>query len=168
LRWILNLGHDPRHLELRRLLPAQQRLSATITDLVDVSRAIRSLNFLLQNSANHKDRYTLERQGRRISERIEVLGNVGHPYLVNHPPIAAVLKLPMRSEHEFTHAFHLSQICTEALIPLLVRVMGDLCGLALSVEKDIPPKTTLPLSTLVVLSLCVSFSGAEIPPPSGL
>ncbi len=176
LRWISNRGNDPRHIELHRLFAAQQRLSAMITDLVDVSRAIRSLDFLLQNSANHQDRYTLERQGRRISERIEaasrrcieVLGNVGHPYLENHPPIAAVLRLPVRSDHEFTHAFHLSQICTEALIPLLVRVMGDLCGLALSVEKDIPSNATLSLSSPLVPSPGTSFSGTDIPPPSGL
>lgn len=93
---------------------------------------------------------------------------MGHPYLENHPPIAAVLRLPVRSDHEFTHAFYLSQICTEALIPRLVRVMGDLCGLALSVEKDIPSNATLPLSSPVVPSLWPSFSGTDIPPPSGL
>jgi Zn-dependent protease with chaperone function len=145
LRWIISQGQEPKTAQLHRLLTAQQRLGSLIPDLLQASRATRSLGLLFDNAANHNDGYTLQRQARAIAERIEVatnrciatLAEAAHPYLENHPPIASALRLPDRSDQEFARAYQLSQVCTEALIPLLVRIMGDLCGLALAAEKDL-------------------------------
>jgi Zn-dependent protease with chaperone function len=184
LRWALKVGDDALSQYLNRLLTAQDRLAGLLPEFLQASRAARSLDLLLQNSANHQDRFTLERQARQICERIEaatqrcltVLENATHPYLENHPPIARVLRQPERGNHEFARAHQLSQICTEALIPLLVRVMGDLCGLALRYEPEIPKDTVLDLPPVEAASRYAPPEGRELrvhsvsdlPPPTGL
>ncbi|MGV3660225.1 MAG: M48 family metalloprotease [Prosthecobacter sp.] len=135
---------------LDRLLAAQRALVAGVPEMMQASRASRSLQMIFDNSANHHDGYQLEREARAVAQRIEVaanhcvaaLGEAAHPYLGGHPPIAQALHLPDQKDNEWAKAFQLANVCTEALIPLLVRVMGDLCGLALEAEQEMRADTS--------------------------
>lgn len=145
LDWWRSHHEDETSLQqLGRLLTAQRALVAGVPDMMQASRASRSLQLLFDNAANHHDGHQLERQARAVAQRIEVatnqcmtmLGDAAHPYLGGHPPIAQALHLPDQKENEWGRAFQLANVCTEALVPLLIRVMGDLCGLALEAEQQ--------------------------------
>ena len=143
--WIANRTDASSCIHLDRLLDAQRPLATVVPGMMQASRDSRSLHLLFENASNHNDGITLERQLRTIAKRIEVaashciatLGDAAHPYLENHPPIAQVLHLPEKSANEWARANDLAKVCTEALIPLLVRIMGDLCGIALAAEKEL-------------------------------
>jgi Zn-dependent protease with chaperone function len=130
---------------IQHLLTAQNALAQVLPDLMHATRASRSLRLLFDNARNHHDGYALERHVKAVSQRIEVaanrcismLGDAAHPYLENRPPIAQVLNLPEKDENEYARAFKLANVCAEALIPLFVRLMGDLCGIALAAEKEL-------------------------------
>ncbi|WP_395746770.1 M48 family metallopeptidase [Prosthecobacter sp.] len=147
-----------RHLE--RLLVAQRALASGVPNMMQASRTSRSLQLLFDNAANHSNGYELERQARAVAQRIEVatsqcmttLGDAEHPYLSGHPPIAQALHLPDQKDNEWARAFQLANVCTEALVPLLVRIMGDLCGLALAAEKEMKAAAS-------------QFTPPEAPPP---
>lgn len=123
---------------LDRLLAAQRVLARLIPNVLQASRAKRSLELLFANAKNHNDGFTLDRQARAVAQRIEVaanhcvatLGNTLHPYQEGHPPLAQVLRLPDKGDNDFARAAQLADVCTEALVPLLVRVMGDLAAMA--------------------------------------
>lgn len=123
---------------LDRLLAAQRVLARLISNILQASRAKRSLELLFANAKNHRDGFTLDRQARAVAQRIEVaanhcvatLGSVPHPYQEGHPPLAEVLRLPDKGENDFARAAQLADVCTEALVPLLVRIMGDLAAMA--------------------------------------
>lgn len=142
--WRTHHAEDAAQQRLDRLLVAQRALAASVPHLMQASRAARSLQMLFDNAANHGDGATLEREARAVAQRIEVaanqciaaLGEAAHPYLGSHPPIAQALHLPDQKDNEWARAFQLANVCSEALIPLLVRIMGDLCGLALEAEKE--------------------------------
>jgi Zn-dependent protease with chaperone function len=123
---------------LDRLLAAQRVLARLISNVLQASRAKRSLELLFANAKNHNDGFTLDRQARAVAQRIEVaanhcvatLGSTLHPYQEGHPPLAQVLRLPDKGDNDFARAAQLADVCTEALVPLLVRVMGDLAAMA--------------------------------------
>ena len=123
---------------LDRLLAAQRVLARLIPNVLQASRAKRSLELLFANAKNHNDGFTLDRQARAVAQRIEVaanhcvatLGSTLHPYQEGHPPLAQVLRLPDKGDNDFARAAQLADVCTEALVPLLVRVMGDLAAMA--------------------------------------
>ncbi len=124
--------------ELDRLLAAQRVLARLIGNILQASRAKRSLELLFANARNHHDFFTLYHQARAVAQRIEVvanhcvatLGSVVHPYQEGHPPLAEVLRLPDEGDNEFARAAQLADVCTEALVTLLVRLMGDLAAMA--------------------------------------
>jgi hypothetical protein len=138
---------DAQACRLDRLLIAQQRLSQLVPDMMQAHRARRSLELLFGNASNHSDGSQLERKMREVAQRIEVaarhsigaLGDAAHPYLEGHPPIVKALHLPEDADNEWGRVFQLANVCTEALIPLLIRIMGDLCGLALAAELEPQP-----------------------------
>lgn len=123
---------------LDRLLAAQRVLARLIPNVLQASRAKRSLDLLFSNAKNHRDGFTLDRQARAVAQRIEVaanhcvatLGSTPHPYQDGHPPLAEVLRLPEKGDNDFARAAQLADVCTEALVPLLVRIMGDLAAMA--------------------------------------
>jgi Zn-dependent protease with chaperone function len=129
---------------LQHLITAQQRLSEVLPHLMQAQRATRSLDLLFNNAANHNDGVTLERIARGVAQRVSVavqqaistLGDTAHPYLEGHPPIAGALRLPEKGDNDFARAYKLSQVCSDALVPLLVRVTGDLCRVALAEESS--------------------------------
>ena len=133
-----------RALQLERWLTAQQALARMIPEMIFVHRARRALELMMNNSGNHNDVETLERQMREVGLRIEatvnrlltVLTEVPHPYLAGHPAIAASVHRPGPDDNEWSRPMKLADVCIDALIPLLVRLMGDLCGLALESEKE--------------------------------
>lgn len=137
---------------LDRLLTAQQRLSRLVPDMMQAHRARRSLELLFGNAGNHSDGQQLERKMREVAQRIEVaarhsisaLGDAEHPYLEGHPPIVKALHLPEDADNEWGRVFQLANVCTEALIPLLIRIMGDLCGLALAAKPAQQPAPSPP------------------------
>ncbi len=181
--WRYHHTEEASRIHLDRLLAAQRPLAKVVPDMMHASRASRSLQLLFDNAANHQDGHTLERQLRAVAQRIEVAANhcvatlsdATHPYLENHPRISEVLHLPAKSDNEWARAFQLANVCTEALIPLLVRIMGDLCGLALAAEKELqanpsrfqPPtaaaeeaKAPIPVATIP------TAPPSTLPPPS--
>jgi hypothetical protein len=125
---------------------AAQRLSEVLPHLMQAQRATRSLDLLFNNAANHNDGMMLERIARGVAQRVSVavqqaistLGDAAHPYLEGHPPIAGALRLPEKGDNDFARAYKLSQVCSDALVPLLVRVTGDLCKIALAEESFCP------------------------------
>ncbi|MCW0220546.1 MAG: hypothetical protein OJI67_19620, partial [Prosthecobacter sp.] len=146
LEWRLTHAEsEEQATHIRHLLTAQNALAQVLPDLMHATRASRSLRLLFDNARNHHDGYALERHVKAVSQRIEVaanrcismLGDAAHPYLENRPPIAQVLNLPEKDENEYARAFKLANVCAEALIPLFVRLMGDLCGIALAAEKEL-------------------------------
>ena len=140
--WLSHHADEASRQNLDRLLTAQRALVSGVPNMMQASRASSSLQMLFDNAANHANGHELERQARAVAQRIEVatnqcvtaLGTAEHPYLSGHPPIAQALHLPDKMDNEWARAFQLANVCTEALIPLLVRIMGDLCGLALEAE----------------------------------
>lgn len=141
--WRQRHAEDDQVGRLDRLLTAQQRLSKLLPDMMQAHRARRSLELLFNNASNHSDGPHLERKMRDVAQRIEVAGNhcitalgdAAHPYLEGHPPIVKALHLPEDADNEWGRVFQLANVCTEALIPLLIRITGDLCGLALAAEE---------------------------------
>lgn len=135
-----------RALRLDRWLAAQQSLARMLSEMMLVHRSRRALELMLNNSANHNDIETLKRQMREVGLRIEatvnrlltILAQVPHPYLAGHPAIAQTVHRPGPDDNEWARPLQLADVCTDALIPLLVRLMGDLCGLALEAEKEPP------------------------------
>ncbi len=132
---------------LQHVITAQQRLSEVLPHLMQAQRATRSLNVLFNNAANHNDGMMLERIARGVAQRVSVavqqaistLGDAAHPYMEGHPPIAGALRLPEKGDNDFAQAYKLSQVCSDALVPLLVRVTGDLCRVALAEESSGTP-----------------------------
>lgn len=137
-RWRVKHPEQDDLAGLERLLAAQRVLARLIEEILQASRANRSLELLFANAKNHRDGHTLERQARAVAKRIEVaanhcvatLGSVPHPYQEGHPPLAEVLRLPDKGDNDFARAAQLADVCTEALVPLLVRIMGDLAAKA--------------------------------------
>lgn len=137
-RWRVQHPEQDALAGLERLLAAQRVLARLIEEILQASRAKRSLELLFANAKNHRDGHTLERQARAVATRIEVaanhcvatLGSVPHPYQEGHPPLAEVLRLPDKGDNDFARAAQLADVCTEALVPLLVRIMGDLAAKA--------------------------------------
>lgn len=184
-RGLENLAPDQKP-RAAHLLAAQQALAAVISYLMLANTARRSLQLYFDNAANHPDGALLETQARKVAERIQVaarhavatLGDAAHPYLDGHPPIASVLHLPADGDHEFARAFKLAHVCTDALVPLFVRVMGDLCGLALEAEKQLatefPPEwkpaqetpAVTPTDSASAPGLSTPAAGLGLPPPS--
>jgi Zn-dependent protease with chaperone function len=142
-RWRADHPQPEDQERLDRLLNAQRSLARLVPDLLQTIRSRQSLELLFANINNHRDGTIFDRQARSISKRIELAANhcvtalsaVPHPYLDGHPPVSGVLHLPDAEAHPFAKAIQLATVCTDALIPLLVRVMGDLAALALD-EKE--------------------------------
>ncbi|MES2508234.1 MAG: M48 family metalloprotease [Verrucomicrobiota bacterium] len=175
-------------LRVEHLLAAQNALAQVLPDLMHAARSSRSLQLLFDNAANHHDGYALERYVKSVAQRIEVaanrcittLGDAAHPYLEEHPPIAQVLNLPEKGDNEYARAFKLAQVCSDALIPLFVRVMGDLSGIALAAEKELekadlpnpyaPENAAVPVAPVMAEAAsnlpAPGFSEAEIPAPT--
>jgi hypothetical protein len=132
---------------LQHVITAQQRLSEVLPHLMQAQRATRSLDLLFNNASNHNDGVMLERIARGVAQRVSVavqqaistLGDAAHPYMEGHPPIAGALRLPEKGDNDFARAYKLSQVCSDALVPLLVRVTGDLCRVALAEESTGTP-----------------------------
>lgn len=145
--WRQHHAEEAQVSRLDRLLNAQQRLSRLVPDMMQAHRARCSLELLFNNASNHSDGPHLERKMREVAHRIEVAGNhcisalgdAAHPYLEGHPQIVKALHLPEDADNEWGRVFQLANVCTEALIPLLIRIMGDLCGLALATEAEALP-----------------------------
>jgi Zn-dependent protease with chaperone function len=132
---------------LQHVITAQKRLSEVLPHLMQAQRATRSLDLLFNNASNHNDGVMLERIARGVAQRVSVavqqaistLGDAAHPYMEGHPPIAGALRLPEKGDNDFARAYKLSQVCSDALVPLLVRVTGDLCRVALAEESTGTP-----------------------------
>lgn len=136
--------------QLDRLLAVQRALARCVSEIMHAVRASRSLDLLFANAANHSDGALLEQHAKAVAQRVEVafkqcelaLAEVAHPYLDGHPPVLSTLRLPESGDDEFARAMKLAGVCSDALIPLFVRVLGDLCGLALAAEKSFAADAT--------------------------
>lgn len=148
--WRDRHGDDPgQSAQLERLLAAQRPLARITGEIMEASRASRSLELIFANSSGHQNGEKLYFHARTVAQRIETafrecmtaLENTAHPYLDGHPPVSGTLHVPEKADNEYARAVKLAQIGTEALIPLLVRIMGDLSGLALAAEKELAQDT---------------------------
>jgi hypothetical protein len=127
-----------------RLVAAQRVLTAAIPEIIQAKQNADSLEGIFNNAANHNDGPALERSAKGIVKQIEeavgrvltLVGETAHPYADGHPPISSSLHQPDEQANDYGRAFQMTSTCVEALIPMHMRVMGDLCGLALMAEKQ--------------------------------
>ncbi|WP_395752368.1 M48 family metallopeptidase [Prosthecobacter sp.] len=127
-----------------RLLVAQRVLAGMVSGLMLTSCTIHSLQVILGNAQHHPDGAELKRQALALVQRIDTAYNecklalsaIPHPYLPDHPPMSEVMILPDKLENEWDGAAQQIRIFTEVLVPLFIRIMGDLCGFVLEAEKE--------------------------------
>lgn len=145
LAWLDARPEETAERRARRahLLQVQRALAATVNDFQTARQACSSLNLIFANASSHADGAALERQAKAIAGRCEsalhrtlqALGDLPHPYL----PAATLIRTSLHNaepgDNEYVRAFKASAVCDEALLPLLGRVMGELCGQALDAEE---------------------------------
>lgn len=178
LTWWKKTASEYELYRFEQLLTAQQALAEVMPNLERAANSSGALRLLFDNAANHSDGASLERQARAIAQRISLAANqslkslthAAHPYLGGNPPVSDVLNLPEEGDNEYVQAFKLAQVCSNALIPLFVRIAGDLSGLALKAEQELE-QTDLPEVTFEAPShtpppLPQTLPPSELPPPS--
>ncbi|WP_395741091.1 M48 family metallopeptidase [Prosthecobacter sp.] len=127
-----------------RLLAAQRLLAGMVPGLMLTSCTLHSLQVILGNAQHHSNGAELKRQALALVQRIDTayneckaaLGELPHPYLPDHPPVSHSMVLPDKLENEWDGAAQQIHVFTEVIVPLFIRIMGDLCGLALEAEKE--------------------------------
>jgi Zn-dependent protease with chaperone function len=139
--------------QLKRLVDVQRALAQVMTEIIRVIDEGRLLELGLANLENHSDPQIIERNAKECAARmistgshiLARIGQLSHPFVEGHPPIISCLQTPDAEANEFGKAFQLQQVCHQALLPLMGRTTGELCGLALQAEATAQPFTP-PLS----------------------
>jgi cytochrome c556 len=149
------------------LIEAQRPIARVIREFDTIRQGCASLEHIFANASGHPDGITLEAQAKGIALRCQIahnhamltLGDTLHPYLEEGKSIRGSLHPFEPDDTPFARAFKASAISTDALMPLLCRIMGELCGIALAAEPQmqlsppqarhaIDPTSGLPLPTL--------------------
>ena len=149
---------DERKQRRALLIQVQRGLTRSLNDFTTIRQTRASLNMILANASSHHDGMALEKSAKDIAIRAQLalnhvlqsLGDVQHPYLPNGTPIRQSLHQAEPDDNAYVRAFKAADISDEALMPLLVRVQGELCGMALAAEKemkDSPPPPPDPITS---------------------
>ncbi|HYF35323.1 MAG TPA: M48 family metalloprotease [Prosthecobacter sp.] len=145
VRWRMDESaalEDGERQRLGLLVHAQRNLAGTVPQLWRLNDSCSALELLYANARNHQNAVVLQSQVDVVVKRLrddfrevgEALAQTGHPYLDGHPPIPGVLNTEGDDSVPAARAHRQAKAAVETLIPLLVRVCGDLAGLALAAE----------------------------------
>ena len=163
---------------LAHLLQIQRRLASCHVEYATVKRSHTVIQVLRSQGRSQRDRSAMERHVtthvghcEMATQRVlQTLGQLPHPYLTGAPNLRGSLRVSRPLDDEITKATRGAEICEEVMIPLLKRVMGELCELALEAEenfKDSPPP--LPASSAAPAQPASPRAPAglgHLPPPS--
>ncbi len=127
------------------LITVQRHLVGLIPGLQQAQMDKEALALLLMNLPNHHDAGSVLRHAKVIADRLgamtmrclRTLADLPHPYAMDGSTIASRLNLYARAEDEMEGMALRAAACIDALLPLAVRVQGELCGFALEAEKTL-------------------------------
>lgn len=179
LTWVAEKdGHPAR---LAELIQVQRVLATAQPEFLTVRQACSSLRLILNNAASHNDGIELQRNVSSLAQRVQIafnhalnaLGNLPHPWLPQGSSIRASLHDADPDDNDIVRALKAAEVCDGALAPLLLRVVGELCTMAIAAEEtlallpDLPAAAAAEVRSPAPSPQNVSLSLPEgIPPPT--
>ncbi len=124
------------------LVSLHTALARSMDEVDTILQSASSLQLILQNADRHPDGRGLERTARDVARRaldawtdvMKRLGPHPHPYTATQAPIGATIHPFAHGDDEFARALKTASACSDSLLPLTARILGELSGQALQAE----------------------------------